>query len=151
VSESSQPSIAAPSNAIITTWSAPLRFDAVYGTGHSRVDCEGHDAPAPLDAVLQALSACAASDVVLILQKQRAVVTALRVGATAHRVTTTPRRFASIALHFEIEGRNLDRAKAERAIDLSLTRHCSVRESLNPEITVQWTVEVQSLGSAESQ
>jgi putative redox protein len=66
----------------------------------------------------------------------------------ATRVESTPHRFKDIKLHFKIAGDNIERAQAERAIDLSLTKYCSVRASLREDIQVAWTLELSSRDSS---
>jgi len=34
----------------------------------------------------------------------------------------------------------VDRLHAERAIDLSVTKYCSVRDSLDPNLPIEWTL-----------
>jgi putative redox protein len=57
-------------------------------------------------------------------------------------VNTIPRRLASVVLHFRIEGRGIVQSKAERAVELSITKYCSVRSSLAEDIPVTWTVKL---------
>jgi len=96
----------------------------------------------PFDALLAALASCAAVDVVTILQKQRTPATALRVAVEAQRVSSTPRRLASAVLHFVITAPGATLEKAARAVELSVTKYCSVRSSLIADAAVTWTVEL---------
>jgi putative redox protein len=48
-----------------------------------------------------------------------------------------PRRYIAIRLRFTLAGDDLDRAQAERAVSLSLTKYCSVLHSLAPDIAVE--------------
>ena len=59
------------------------------------------------------------------------------------RVTSTPRRLASVVLHFVITGTGIVREKAERAVALSVEKYCSVRASLASDVAVTWTVDVR--------
>jgi len=130
---------AAPMISVTTGWASPLRFQAGWGGTTVSIDCEGTTGPGPLDIVLQALSACAASDVVLILEKQRTPVATLTITASATRVPTSPRRFDRIHLAVRASGAGIKQNQLARAVALSLEKYCSVRESLNPSINVDWT------------
>jgi putative redox protein len=94
-----------------------------------------------------AIATCAATDVVAILGKQRTPVNSLHVRVDAQRVESPPRRLASAVLHFTILAPGATPAKAARAVELSVTKYCSVRSSLRTDAPVSWTVELTG-GSA---
>ena len=125
-------------------WLGGMQFDAGRPAGRKiRIDADNtDDAPGPVDTFLAALATCAATDVVTILEKQRTPATSLRIRVEATRVSGIPRRVASVILHFQIRGAGITAAKAERAVDLSVTKYCSVRSSLAADIPVKWTIEL---------
>ena len=100
------------------------------------IDGNSVQAPSPVVTLLLAGGACAASDVVLILEKMRVTLTAFRVLAHGIRREREPRRFEKIHYIFEIAGEDLDMLKAERAVTLSVEKYCSVLASLAPDIEV---------------
>jgi putative redox protein len=125
-------------------WIGAGEFEAYRPGGpRMRVDADAKSAPSPFDALLAAIVTCAATDVVSILAKQRTPVTALHVAVEAPRVAATPRRLAAAILHFAISAPGTTSAKAERAVELSVTKYCSVRSSLRAEVSVTWTVELK--------
>ena len=125
-------------------WIAASEFEAHRVDGPKvRIDGDSKAAPSPFDMLLAALATCAATDVVSILAKQRTPVKTLHVAVEAQRVDATPRRLASAILHFSIAAPGTTRAKAERAVELSVTTYCSVRSSLLAEIPVTWTLELK--------
>ena len=105
-----------------------------------RIDADAQSGPSPFDALLAAIASCAAVDVVTILAKQRTPVQALSVRVEATRVDATPRRLASAILHFTITAPGATVEKATRAVELSVTKYCSVRSSLITDAAVSWTV-----------
>ena len=124
-------------------WVAGGEFDAHRAGGPPiHLDADAKRGLSPFDALLAALASCAATDVVTILQKQRTPATALRVWVEAQRVTSTPRRLASAVLHCVITAPGATAEKAARAVELSVTKYCSVRSSLAAEAPVTWTVEL---------
>ena len=122
-------------------WIGASEFEAQRADGPKmRIDGDAKSAPSPFDALLAAVATCSATDVVSILAKQRTPVKSLHVAVEAQRVDATPRRLASAILHFSIAAPGATPAKAERAVELSITKYCSVRSSLLAEIPVTWTV-----------
>lgn len=134
---------AGPPNSVRVQWAGDGRFDAGRPQGPTaRLDSTGATGPSPVDALLSALGACASVDVIEILAKRRTPVAALSVDVTGERVDTVPRRVRRATLHFTIAGEGIERAQAERAIELSVTKYCSVRDSLREDIAVDWTLEL---------
>lgn len=126
-------------------WVGGSEFEAERrGAPKLRIDGNATSAPSPFDVLLAALATCAAIDVVAILQKQRTPVERLHVRIEAQRVQATPRRLAAAVLHFTIRAPGTTAAKAARAVELSITKYCSVRSSLLAEAAVTWTVELDS-------
>ena len=125
------------------TWAGGERFDAGRPGGPTlRLDGTGVTGQSPVDAVLSALASCTAVDVVEILAKRRTPVASLAVDAVGERADAVPARFTRITLHYRIAGAGIEHAHAERAIELAVTKYCSVRSSLDPNMPVEWTVEV---------
>jgi putative redox protein len=126
-------------------WRGELRFDAgPAGVTPIRIDGDTKESPSPTQTLLSALAACATADVVLMLTKQRTPPASLTVDASAERVDGTPRRFSKVHLHYRIAGDGITREQALRAIELGVTRYCSVRDSLDPEIPVTWSLDLSA-------
>jgi putative redox protein len=126
-------------------WVGGLDFEAGRPDGpRIRIDGDGQSAPSPFDALLAAIATCASVDVVTILQKQRTPVRALSVRVEASRVDSTPRRLASAVLHFGITAPGTTIEKATRAVELSVSKYCSVRSSLIADAPVSWSVELKT-------
>lgn len=134
-----------PHPQIEVDWVAASEFEARRAGGPGmRIDGDSKSALSPFDTLLAAIATCAATDVVAILAKQRTPVRALHVAVEAQRVDATPRRLASAVLHFSLTAPGATRAKTERAVELAVTKYCSVRSSLLAEIAVSWTVHLGS-------
>lgn len=130
-----------PHPRIEVRWIGASEFEAQRAGGPKfRIDGDSRAALSPFDTLLAAIATCAATDVVAILAKQRTPVTGLDVHVEAQRLDATPRRLASAILHFAIAAPGSTRAKAERAVELAVTKYCSVRSSLLADIPVTWTV-----------
>lgn len=124
-------------------WTGGLEFEAGRPDGSAvRIDGDAQTAPSPFDALLAAIATCASVDVVTILEKQRTPARALAVRVEASRVESIPRRLAAAVLHFSIAAPGTTMEKATRAVELSVTRYCSVRSSLIGDAAVSWTVKL---------
>jgi len=122
-------------------WAGEGQFDGGRPGGPTiRLDSSAKTGPGMVDTLLCALASCVSVDVVEILAKRRTPVSALSVDVKAERVDGTPRRLARATLNFDISGAGIERAHAERAIDLAVNKYCSVRDSLREDIPVDWTL-----------
>jgi putative redox protein len=133
-----------PPSRVRVKWAGGHRFDTGRENGPvARFDGDGDTAQTPPEALLSALGSCVSIDIVDILAKRRTPLESLAIDVVGERVDTTPRRFRHITLHFVITGKGIERVHAERAIELAVTKYCSVRDSLAPDILVDWTLEVR--------
>jgi putative redox protein len=127
------------------TWAGEHRFDAARADGRGapiRLDGSAGTGPSPVDALVSALAACTAVDVVDILAKRRTPVASLVVDGEAQRFGGTPGKLTAVRLVYRLAGAGIERAHAERAIELAVTKYCSVRDSLDPAIPIEWTLEL---------
>jgi putative redox protein len=119
------------------TWRAGLVFAGGEAGGPETViDGDNAAAPGPMLTLLLAAGACSGSDVVLILEKMRIPPRELRVELAGTRRETDPRRYAAIHFHYFVTGEGLDEHRVGRAIELSLTKYCSIVHSLAPDIRI---------------
>ncbi len=79
------------------------------------------------------------SDVVDILGKGRQNLEGLRLKVLAERMDDPPRYVRSMRFEFEISGQ-VEEAKAERAVQLSFDKYCSVFHSLRTDIEVESSI-----------
>ena len=86
----------------------------------------------PMQLLLTALGGCSTIDILLILKKQKQSVESFEVEVNGDREKVEEYSlFRNIELHFKIKG-EVDRSKAEKAIQLSLEKYCSVAKTLEP-------------------
>ena len=97
----------------------------------------------PMQLLIMGLGGCSAIDVVMILKKQRQEITDFNITIEAERETGTgPTLWTAAHLVFSFRG-NVDPGKAERAVELSMQKYCSVAETLRRAGTrLTWTAEV---------
>jgi putative redox protein len=106
------------------------------------VDGDSKVATSPVELLLLAAATCTASDIVIILQKQRVKLERLEIGVRGTRRDAEPHRYTAIAFHFGVRGEGADDVKVRRAIDLSLEKYCSVVASLAPDIAISYDVSI---------
>jgi putative redox protein len=98
----------------------------------------------PMQLLLASLAGCMSMDLVDILRKQRAGMEDVEIEVTGKRDTNaTPSPFTNIHVHFRFFG-DVDRSKAERALDLAVNKYCSVGEMLSKSATIDYDYEVVS-------
>jgi putative redox protein len=125
-------------------WVGEHKFDAGRpGKPTMRIDGDGRAAPSSVDALIASLATCSAYDVIDILAKRRTPVESLEIEVMTERVDTIPRHLKHVTLNYRIGGGGIEREHAERAIELAVTKYCSVGASLRSDIKVEWTLEIQ--------
>ena len=94
----------------------------------------------PMELLLMGIAGCSGIDIVLILKKQQLEMTNFEVDVEGMRVDgEIPNVFRKIHLKVHIDG-DIPAKKAQRAVDLSLEKYCSVSKML--EKTAEITSEI---------
>ncbi len=84
----------------------------------------------PMQMLLMGLGGCSAIDVIMILNKQRQEVRDYKMVIKGDREAgKEPSLWKDIIIEFHIYG-NVDQEKAQKAVDLSLGKYCSVAATL---------------------
>lgn len=98
----------------------------------------------PMQLVLGALGSCSAIDIASILKKQRQQVESFSITISGEREKDKiPSLWKEVHVKFVLQGK-IDPAKAQRAISLSMDKHCSVAETLRRGGTqLSWTMEIR--------
>ena len=118
-------------------WAGEHRFEAGPEGRTVTVDADSKIAPGPVETLLNAIATCASVDVIDILAKRRTPAERFVVNVTATRRTEAPRRVMRLELEFQIDGKGIGLEHAERAIELSFEKYCSVAGSLAPDIVAE--------------
>jgi putative redox protein len=122
-------------------WKGGWAFDAGKpGRPSIHIDGKSMEGPSPPEALLAALASCTGVDVVEMLTKRKTPPASINISVTAERNGTSPRRVTKAHLAFRITGAGIDHKQTMRAIELSVTRYCTVRDSMDPEMPVTWSL-----------
>jgi putative redox protein len=125
-------------------WEGGMRFRGGTSGGPTvTLDADSVAGPGPMVTLLVAAAACSGADVVHILEKMRITLRRYRMDVTGVRAEEHPRRYRSLHVVFTLAGDGLDEDKARRAVDLSVTKYCSVLQSLDPDIPVSYDIVVE--------
>jgi putative redox protein len=129
-------------------WVDEVMFVGESGSGHAVVMDGAPDAGGrnlgvrPMEMLLLGLGGCSAFDVVLILKRGRQPVTDCVVEIEAERADTDPKVFTHIAMRYVVTGTGLDRAKVERAVQLSADKYCSASAMLAKTAAMSHSIEI---------
>ena len=125
-----------------------FNMEAVNEDGNSLLmdgatDIGGHGkGMRPMQLLLSALGGCSAIDIILILKKQKQQIDFFEIEVDGEREKIEEYSlFRKITLHFKIKGK-VDIDKAERAVQLSIEKYCSVAKTLEPTSKINYKVTV---------
>ena len=88
--------------------------------------------PRPKGLTLISLAGCTGMDVISILKKMRVKVESFEVSTKAELTDEQPKKFTTIKIIYNIEGKNILADKVKKAVSLSEERYCGVSASLKP-------------------
>jgi len=113
-----------------------FHFEAISETGNvAHMDAGenigGHNKGVrPMQMLLMGLGGCSAIDIVLILKKQKQIIDAFEISIDGEREQgKEPSLWKRVEVHFKLKGQ-IDKEKAERAVQLSMEKYCSVSKTL---------------------
>ena len=97
----------------------------------------------PMQALLMALGGCSAIDVITILKKQRQEIRDYQMIINGEREAgKEPSLWQHITLEFHLLG-DIDKSKADKAVELSIAKYCSVAATLmKAGAQIKWKVVV---------
>ena len=132
-------------------WNGGLRFTGVNAGGiETAIDGDSQSGASPVELLLEALGACVSVDVVLILDKMRAPASKVEVTLEAGRHRTEPRYMTSALMSFDVWGDGITPDKLVRAINLSISKYCSVYHSLRDDLKLQSQFRIHATGAQAS-
>lgn len=103
----------------------------------------GHEqAFRPMQLLLAAFGGCSAIDLINILRKQREPLHDIKITVTGEREKgVTPSVYTQVHAHFRLFG-NINAEKAQRAVELSVDKYCSVAKTLEKTARVTHSFEI---------
>jgi putative redox protein len=120
-------------------------FIGVPPSGHAiTIDVNGERSTAtgPLELLLVALGSCTGTDVISVLHKKRQHVTDYRIEVRGERREEYPRSFTKMEVRHIFRGRAISEEAVAKAIDISITKYCSVAATLRPTVEIITSYEI---------
>ena len=108
------------------------RFDARTGTDRTVVfgDVASENEHSPVEALVAALAACTAMDVISILEKKRQQIDTYTIEARAEQRDAFPQVLTRIEITHAVEGTVVLEQAVRRAVELSATKYCPISAML---------------------
>lgn len=104
-----------------------LAFDAEIDGHTIRFDdSKGNSGPRPKAILLNSLAICSGFDVVEILKKMKVAFSDLEIITTGDLNDQEPKVYTHIHMEFKLKTDHTNRAKVERAVQLSVEKYCGV-------------------------
>ena len=132
-------------------WNGWSRFKGINAGGiETSIDADRQSGPSPAELLLEALGACASVDVISILEKMRTPPAKLEVTLEADRYGTDPSYLTGARMLFDVWGDGITPDNLVRAINLSISKYCSVYHSLRDDLKLQAQFRIHPTGAEAS-
>ncbi len=129
---------------ITTHYKSDFEYTSVAEEGQSvKIDMKSENKTdlSPVQLLLSALAGCAAVEVALMIQKKRRKLIDLRIETEGTRRETNPRSFTKIHMTIILVSPDATLEELEKVAKLGIESYCSVRSSLNSEVTYECKIE----------
>lgn len=93
----------------------------------------------PMELLLMGLAGCSGIDIGLILGKQQLTLDDFRAEVEGEREEEVPGLFKWIKVTFHLSG-DLNPAKAKRAVDLTMSKYCTVAKTLEQAAPIHYEI-----------
>jgi putative redox protein len=126
-----------------------LAFDVELDGHHFGIDADkefgGRDyGPRPKPLILSALAGCTGMDVASVLGKMKMQYDSFHLDVEADMTEEHPKVYKNIHLKYVFSGKELDKEKIDKAIDLSLEKYCGVHVMLGKAANITHEVVLNS-------
>jgi putative redox protein len=124
-------------------WNGKLSFTGTAATGYSvplgadPAVGGDNDGFRPMELLAVSLGGCTAMDVISILQKKRQEITSFEVRVETEKAKEHPKVYTHLTIEYHLEGKDIDPAAVERAIELSATKYCPVQKMLTLGVKIE--------------
>jgi putative redox protein len=131
---------------VLVKWTGNKQFIGTDSEKHSIVisshDEANNTGMSPSQLLLLSLASCSAYDVVNILQKKRLQLDGLEITVQGEQEPDPPWTYRQIHLKFKLTGPSLTDKAVEQAIELSMTKYCSVVATVSGKADVTYDFEI---------
>ena len=117
-------------NTVITNWkNGTTEFECISPNGVKTVlgtSTENNKIASPKAMMLSSLAVCSGLDIVAILGKMRVELDNFKINTVASLTEEHPKYYDKVKVQYQFFGKDLDKEKIEKAVNLSVTRYCGV-------------------------
>lgn len=127
------------------TWERNMRFVAALGNHKVELDSApevgGEDSGVrPKGLMMVALGGCTGMDVISILRKMQVELDYFNVRVEGETNDEHPKKFNEMTVIYEFRGKNLDFAKLEKAVNLSVEKYCGVNANYKDAMKMNYKI-----------
>ena len=119
-------------NTVITNWkNGTTEFECIGPNGVKTVlgtSTEKNKIASPKAMMLSSLAVCSGLDIIAILNKMRVELDNFKINTVASLTEDHPKYYDEVKVQYQFFGKDLDKEKIEKAVNLSVTRYCGVME-----------------------
>ncbi|MDA3867917.1 MAG: OsmC family protein [Salinivirgaceae bacterium] len=129
-------------------WQGEMAFEAELNGHKFMIDAGekvgGKDkGPRPKPLMLAALAGCTGMDVVSILKKMRVELDDFSIDVEGEQNDEHPVQYVKMHINYTFKGKNLDKAKIEKAVNLSQERYCGVSDFYKKVIPITHEINIE--------
>ncbi len=119
---------------VTTTWKGKMQFESINPSGetfliNAAAEHGGEGAGLrPKALMLSSLAGCSGLDVASLIEKMKLEVDDFKIETIANLTEEHPKVYDAVTVEYHFYGNNLNEAKLQRAVDLSVEKYCGVME-----------------------
>lgn len=102
----------------------------------------GGNGASPMELIAIGLAGCSAMDIISILQKKQQKVNSFDIQVDAERASEHPKVYTGAVVTYIVTGSGVEENALLRAIELSITRYCSVHAMLSQAFPIDVRYEI---------
>lgn len=131
---------------IETRWSEGMTFEAEVDGHRLKVDSAEkfggkNRGPRPKPLLLFSLAGCTGMDVISLLKKMRVEFDDFRINISGELTEEHPKYYHKIHIVYEFRGKNIDKSKVEKAINLSQDKYCGVSHMIRKAADISFEIQ----------
>ncbi len=128
-------------NKVGVNWSGDMAFEVEVNGFKIPIDADEkvggkNGGPRPKPLLLAALGGCTGMDVISMLKKMRVEPSYFNVDVEGELSEEHPKYYHKIHITYSLKGKDLDREKVHKAVNLSQERYCGVSAMLEKSSTI---------------
>ena len=126
----------------VVTWTNGMAFDIELDGHHFMIDAEEkfggkNRGPRPKALLLSGLAGCTGMDVVSLLGKMKMPFDKFALEVKGELAEEHPKCYTDILIRYIFYGKELDRDKIEKSVNLSVDKYCAVHYMLGKSATIR--------------